>query len=116
MSQAINYLKRVSESMERAVEKVVDDHAFRCTGAIKKQLIIWKTRYPRHDFHAWYAHGILAFDVHPPVMGEKSVEYLNRHPGAIGELGKEAQEFLDVWNDMEWKVVSMPLTDIIKIS
>lgn len=116
MSQAIKYLKQVKDSMERAVDKVAETHEFRCTAAIKKQLVIWKTRYPRHDFHAWYAHGLLAFDVHPPVMGEQSVEYLDQHPGAIGRLGKEAKEFLDVWNDMEWKVGATPATDIIRIS
>lgn len=109
MTPAIKLLAKYSNDMETALFAVSDQFAPKFTMAIRAQLLDWQKRFPRHKFHAWEGHGMLSFDVKPAVRGETAVEYLTGERGAIGELGKEAQTFLDVWVKAEWRMCS-PLT------
>lgn len=117
MKPTLKALQRVRESMERAVDKVRESHEVRCTAAIKRQLQDWEARFPRHQFEAMEGHGMLTFHVSPPVCGETYVadmggKYYSR--GAIQDIADEANDFLDIWNAMEWRVVSCPTDSIIK--
>lgn len=111
---ALDGFKALSEKMEKEKDELGERFSKHVTIQIKRQLAEWSARFPRHTFTAWEAHGLLAFDVSPPVMGEKSVEYLNRERGAIGELGKQAQEFIDIYNT-EWKIGLYPSQSTIKL-
>jgi hypothetical protein len=116
-NQPLEAFKRVSDSLDRAAQKIMDDHQDRVTNCIKRQLADWQRRFPRHKFKAWEAHGLLSFEVHPPVMGEKYVSDLtyNRTGNTtLADLAAEAREFQDIYN-LEWKVCLIPRTSIIEI-
>jgi hypothetical protein len=98
---AIDQMKKLVDSLERAAQKAVDDHATQISFCIRRQLLEWRNRFPRHKFKAWEAHGLLVFEVDPPVMGEKYVSDLvmSRTGSAVlADLAVEAQQFQDLWN------------------
>jgi hypothetical protein len=101
MGRALDYFKTVIASYERAVDQIKDDHASKVTLAVRRQLLEWKTRFPRHDFRAWEAHGLLVFEVHPPIMGEKYVaDLVMSRTGStlLADLAAEARDMQDLWN------------------
>lgn len=119
MPTPIERLQRAQKFLDSGAQKLQDDLAAYCHKAIVAQLLDWKKRYPRHDFHAWESHGMLAFEVYPPIMGETDPENLTMarvgRLCAITELAYEAREFMDHWNNMETKITSSPLTGEIRI-
>jgi len=110
MTHILQALTTIKDSMEDAVQRVVDDHAVNCSLAVQQQLQDWQHRYPRHAFKAWEAHGLLSFEVSPLILGEKYVEDLSvsrvGRANVISDLGDEARAFLDLWNGMEWRISS----------
>ncbi len=119
MPTPIERLTLAETYMEEATQQVQDKLAIYCQRAIVAQLMDWKARYPRHEFSAWEGHGMLCFEVSPPIMGENDPTNLTlRRVGrlcAITQLAYEAQEFLDKWVGIECKITSSPLTSVIKI-
>lgn len=111
----IDALKRLESYMERQAQKVQDDVCTRFDGILRDQLANWHGRFPRHTFSAYYAHGLLNFQVQPRIAGEEFPEYLDSGRGAIGKLGKEAKAFQDMFNSMSYKIEPCPLTGIIEI-
>lgn len=94
---AIERFEALGEAFERDVQRLVDAYALRTTLAVRAQLKEWSVRFPRHRFTAWEAHGLLSFEVSPPVNKETAVEYLSGHP-LLDALAKEAEAFQAVWN------------------
>lgn len=106
---ALAYMQKQVAAMEADVEKIMDARAKGFSLAIRLQLLEWQKRFPRHTFTAWEGHGLLSFEVSPPVMGEKNVDYLTMSrtgSGVLADLAKEAIDFIDLWNK-EFKVCPM---------
>lgn len=108
-------LKRLESHMEREAQKVQDDICNRFDDILRAQLENWQNRFKRHRFSAYYAHGMLNFQVQPNIAGEEFPEYLDSGRGAIGILGKEAKAFQDMFNGMSYKIEPVPLTGIIEL-
>lgn len=109
-------LDNIESYMEAEADKLQKMISIKCQQAIIAQLIEWKKRFPRHDFHAWEGHGLLCFEVSPPILGEDDpADLATRGRGAITELGKEAQAFIDKWHGIEYRLTTSPVTGIIRI-
>jgi len=111
----IDALKRLQAHTERETLKLQTEIEIRFDKIMRDQLDNWSRRFPRHTFAGLYAMGLLSFEVSPKVCGENMVEYLDRRPGAIGQLGKEARAFIDQWTSMESKVSPIPLTAWVRL-
>jgi len=101
-------LKALEAFMEAETAKLQDKVAQRATMAVAAQLGDWKRRFPRHTFTAWEGHGLLAFDIDPPLLGDRSLQYRGTgYRGAIADLFKEAEDFIDAWNGLEHRLTTM---------
>lgn len=111
----IDALGRLKSYMEREADKLQAELESRFDRILRAQLENWKGRFPRHEFSAFYAHGLLNFQVEPKILGEDDPVYLEEKRGAVGILGKEAKAFIDAWLDMEAKVEPAPLTARVRL-
>ncbi len=100
----LHNLQSILEDYSRDIDRAHEVASLRFNLAVKAKLDEWRERFPRHAFKAWEGHGQMSLDVHPPVMGETSLDYLTEARGAVGEIAREARAIIDAFNESDRRV------------